>query len=130
MFKVDELKAFFNRDHCTQLLIDPVTIARANNVCKKHFDELLNEKPEEESIFQCVICQDTHSVSTKSFAVNNRMQRGLERQFNTLKLNPVFDECKEEIAQAKEIMGRIETLEKDPVNYIHEYLKILREKWT
>lgn len=42
MFKVDELKDFFNRDHYNPLLVDPVLIACGNNVCKKNLDELLD----------------------------------------------------------------------------------------
>lgn len=44
-------------------------------------------------------------------------------------LNPVFDECKEEIIQARAKVAKIEELETDPENYIHEYFeKILRDK--
>jgi len=38
-----------------------------------------------------------------------------------LELNPVFDECKQEIQEARKHLAEIEALVKDPENFIYEY---------
>ncbi len=45
-----------------------------------------------------------------------------------MKLNPVYDKCKEEIDIAKYNIEEIETLEKDPENYIFDYFEELKRQ--
>lgn len=47
----------------------------------------------------------------------------------------LYDECKKEITEAKENVSKIETLEKNAENYIHDYFdeisgKMIRGKKT
>lgn len=129
MSKIDQLKTFFNCDHCNQLLLETITLVCGKIVCKRmHIDELVEKIVSGENTFICPSCQEEHHVPKKGFVVNKRIQSGLGSQFNTLKFYPVFDECKEEKAQAKEIMDKIEILEKDPENYIYEYFDDFKRK--
>ncbi len=94
MFKVDKIKNFFDCDLCHQVLVDPITIECGNNVCKGHLDKLLENVSRETSFFRCEICQEEHSIPKSGFKVNKGLQNGLEIQFNTLKLTPIFDDKK------------------------------------
>ena len=52
----------------------------------------------------------------------------MEIQFNTLKLTPIFDECKTVIKKAHEQFAKIETLEKNSEIYIYEYFEDIKRK--
>ena len=47
----------------------------------------------------------------------------MDIKLKTLKLNPVYEECITEINDAKINIQKIEILEKDPENYIFEYIE-------
>ncbi len=102
MFKIDRVKNLFNCEQCNQLLVDPVTLSCGNSVCKGHLKQLLGVSPEVSNGFLCKLCGDKHSIPENGFAINKRIQDGLNIKFNTLKLNPVYEECKKEINEAKE----------------------------
>jgi len=64
---------------------------------KSHFCDSGNRQSfvsTEKNIFQCELCQEEHTIPKSGFKVKKRLQSGLEIQFNTLKLTPVFNECK------------------------------------
>ena len=121
MYKVDKIKNFFDCDLCHQVLVDPISFPCGNNVCKGHLDELLKISSKEKSLFQCEICQEEHYIPKSGFKVNKMVQNGLEMQLNTLKLTPIFDECKTVINKAHERVAKIETLEKNSEVFIYEY---------
>jgi DNA repair ATPase RecN len=56
------------------------------------------------------------------------LQNGLEIQFNTLKLTPIFDECKKVIKTAHRRVAKIETLEKNSEGYIYEYFEDIKRQ--
>jgi len=128
MYKVDKIKNFFDCDLCHQVLVDPISFPCGNNVCKSHFDELLKNTSKEKSFFQCEICQEEHYIPKSGFKIDKRLQNGLEIQLNTLKLTPIFDECKTEISKAHVKVAQIETLEKDSEGYIYEYFEDIKRK--
>jgi len=98
--------------------VDPIKLVCGNNVCKKHLD-----MPKETSSFKCGICHDEHLIPKRGFALNKRMQDGLEIQLNALKLVPAYDECKVEIQKANENVDKIESLRKNSEIYIYEYFE-------
>ena len=53
----------------------------------------------------------------------------MEIQFNTLKLTPIFDECKTVINKAHERASEIETLEKNSEVYIYEYFEDIKREF-
>ncbi len=83
MYKVDEIKNFFDCDLCHQVLVDPITIPCGNSVCKGHLDNLLMNVSKEKSFYQCEICQEEHFIPKSGFKVNKRLQNALQNQFNT-----------------------------------------------
>lgn len=73
--------------------------------------------------FQCGICQVEHYVPKEGFAINKRIQNALDIQLNTVKFNPVFEECKREIEKAKENASKIERNSED---YIYQYFEEIK----
>ena len=128
MYKVDRIKNFFDCDICHQVLVDPISIPCGNNVCKSHLDKLLKNVSKERSCFRCEICQEEHFVPKSGFKINKGLQNGLEIQFNTLKLPPIFDECKKVIKTAHRRVAKIETLEKNSEGYIYEYFEDIKRQ--
>jgi len=128
MFKIDEIKNFFDCDLCHQVLVDPVSIPCGSNLCMDHLDKLLRNVSTEKNIFQCEICQEEHFIPKSGFNINKRLQRGLEIQFNTLKLTPIFDQCKTAIKKAHEKVAEIETLERNSEGYIYEYFEDIKRQ--
>jgi len=51
------------------------------------------------------------------------MQQGLEIEFITFELTPVYDECKVEIQRANENVEKIESLRKNSESYFYEYFE-------
>lgn len=125
-YRADKVKSVFNCDQCNHILVDPVTLPCGNSVCQRHLIELLGRKSSKD--FKCELCQEEHAVPQKGFVVNKRMQSGLDIQLNSLRLHPVFEECKEEIESARENVAKIETLEKNAENYIYEYFEDIKRK--
>ncbi len=67
MYKVDEIKNFFDCDLCHQVLVDPISFPCGSNVCKKHLDKLLMKESKEKSSFQCEICKEEHFIPKSGF---------------------------------------------------------------
>jgi len=71
----------------------------------------LKKTPKEMNKFECQLCKEKHYIPEKGFFVNKRIQNGLNIKLNSLKLNPVYEECKKEIIDAKNKIQKIENLE-------------------
>jgi hypothetical protein len=128
MYKVDKIKNLFDCDLCHQVLVDPISIPCGNNVCKGHLDKLLKNFSKEETFFQCEICKKEHIIPESGFKVNKGLQSCLEIQLNTLKLTPIYDECKTVIKRAHERVAEIEMLEKNSEGYIYEYFEDIKRQ--
>ena len=128
MYKVNEVKAFFDCDLCNKLLVDPVVMACGNFICKMHLNKLITNAQNAKSTFICEICKEEHLIPKKGFMVNNRLQKQLRLELNALKMSPVFDECMKEIDDAKENVDKIEFLEKNAENYIYDYFEDVKRQ--
>ena len=128
MYKVEKIKNFFDCDLCHKVLVDPISTPCGNNVCKGHLDNLLKNVSKEKSFFRCEICQEEHFIPKSGFKANKRLQNGLEIQFNTLKLTPIFDQCKEAIKKGHEKVAKIEMLERNSECYIYEYFEDIKRE--
>ncbi len=128
MFKIDKVRMLFDCDLCTELLVDPVKLPCGYSVCKRHLDEQFNETSTRDTTFECKICQNEHSLPKEGFLVNKRLKNGIEMELNTLKLNPVYVECKKLIEEAKGSLSKMETNENDPENLIYEYFEDIKRK--
>ena len=127
-YKIDQVKNLFDCEQCNQLLVDPITLPCGYSVCKRHLDELLVNAPKEMNKFECELCEKNHCFPEDGFAINRRIQNGLDIKLNSLKLNSVYEECKKKINEAKYQIQKIEILEKDPENYVFEYFEELKRQ--
>jgi len=109
-------------------LVDPITLPCGYSVCKRHLDDLLENTPTEMNKFECQLCKKKHSIPEDGFAINKRIQNALNIKLSTLKLNPVYEECKTEINEAKMNIQMIESLDKDPENFIYEFFEELKRQ--
>lgn len=129
MFKIDKVKNLFDCDICDKLLVDPISIACGNTICKVHLDAVLETETNIDSefkTFDCELCHEDHFVPKQGFIVSKQIQDCLKIQLTGLKLTPVFDECKREIKEARENVSMIDSLVKNSDNYVHEYFENIK----
>jgi small-conductance mechanosensitive channel len=67
-------------------------------------------------------------VPKDGFKIARRLQDALSIQLNTLELTPVYDECKKVIMEAQKDVADIESIDKDPENYIYEYFEDIKRQ--
>jgi len=60
--------------------------------------------------------------------IQKNIQNLLNFELNAFKLSPVFEECKEEIEDARNNMVKVELLEKNAENYIFEYFEDIKRQ--
>ena len=127
-YKIDQVKNLFDCEQCNQLLVVPVTLPCGFSVCKRHLDEQLDSTQKKIRKFECEVCDEKHNIPDKGFAINKSIQNALNIKLNTLKLNPVYEECKREINDAENNIKNIENLDKDTENYIFKYFEELKRQ--
>ena len=126
MFKIDQITNIFDCDECNSVLVDPVTVSCGNNVCKKHLDAILEDVDKETNTFKCKCCYNEHSIPKEGFSINKRIKKALEIELNNLQLTPIYYECKKSIEDAKESEAEIESVARDPENYLYEYFENIK----
>lgn len=116
MHKLDQLKIMFSCTIFSKLLVEPVTLPCGKyTVCKSHLNDYISQKT-----FEC-LCKQENSV--QGFFINKFIQDQLKMQLNSIKINPVFDECKNEIESANKSVAQINKIEQDPEGYIYNYFE-------
>ena len=128
MFKVDKLKSSLNCDGCHKLLVDPVVMPCDNIICKAHLDKLLRELPNEKNTFTCVICLEEHLIPNNGFVISSRLQDLLGLELNQFEPSPMFEECKNELRDARKTMLNIEHLESNAESYIYDYYEDIKRQ--
>lgn len=78
----------------------------------------------EKSSFKCEFCNNSHSIPTEGFSINKRIKSALDIEMNSLKLNPLFDECKKSIIEARETAEKVDRFAKDADNFLYEYFRV------
>ena len=127
MYKVEKVKSFLNCDLCSKLLADPVVTPCGKFICKAHLDNLMKNKSNDKENFICGICREQHFIPKNGFMVHNRLQDLLKVELNDLKFdNPIFEECKREIEEAKDNVFKVEELEKESETYIYGYFEDIK----
>ena len=116
--KLEQLKALFKCQFCSELLVQPITLPCGISICDSHLDELSSDR--------CQFCEEQHPKNR--YRVNQKLNKMIELQVNSIKLSPKFDACKENINKAKDLIDKIDLVSKDPDNFIHEYFEHLKRK--
>jgi hypothetical protein len=114
MFKSDQISSLFNCAFCSKVLHDPITLPCGNTVCKIHSSEISQDK--------CFLCNKNHSVPEDGFQINTLIQEQLNAQLHTLNHNfSQFNESRKIIDALNKEFNEIESIHKDPENYISEH---------
>lgn len=125
MFRIDKVRTLFNCDQCDELLVDPVTIACGNSVCKRHLEELM-ENSSCKKTFKCEVCHKKHGVPEDGFIVSKRIQNALDIKLNNMKLSASFYACRNKIEQVIECAAKVESISKDSETFISNYFEDIK----
>ena len=109
---------------CRQIYDEPVTLSCCGeNVCKKHIDELLSNKPSSEKGFVCSLCNaDNKNQATTT---NKTLKNLIERELQSLKINPYY-ECI--FSSFKSKVAKIESIHNDPEHTIKKTFDDLKRQ--
>jgi len=114
MFQLEKLNALFNCQICHGVLVDPILLPCGETVCKAHTEEINKGK--------CISCSGTHTVPKEGFPKNRIVKHQLDLKVNEINLNfSQFKDYNKIIRDLNKNLKEIETIRKDPENYISEY---------
>ena len=123
MYKIDQIKSMFNCKICSDLLLDPITIPCGDTVCNSHLNDHILKQT-----FECQCCKKKHSVPNEGFVINKFIQNQLKMQLNSMDVNQVFEECKDEIESAHKSVDQINKMEQDSQSYIYNYFEDIKRQ--
>jgi len=111
---LDGIKALFDCKLCKNVLVDPILLPCGETVCKAHTDEISKGK--------CTFCSEFHKAPQYGFPSNKIVKNLLEKRVNNINLKfSQFNDCNKIIQHLNKNLKEIETIQKDPENYISEY---------
>jgi len=114
MFQLEKINDLFNCKLCQSVLVDPIILPCGETVCKAHTDEISKGK--------CMSCSGTHIVPKEGFLENRIVKHQLDLEINKINLNfSQFKDYNKIIKDLNKNLNEIETIQKDPENYISEY---------
>jgi len=114
MFQSDGINALFNCKLCKDVLVDPVILPCGETVCKAHTGEISQDK--------CILCPEIHRAPQNGFPTNKIVTNLLEHKANKINLSfSQFNDYNKIIQDLNYNLKEIETIRKDPDNYICEY---------
>ena len=117
--RLEEFKALFKCQVCSNLLVKPVNLPCGESICESHKEDFLKNK-----------CQfgDHFHRNENEYQVNEKLKKMVELQANEIKLSPKFDDCKKNIDKAEESMKKIDLVINDPDNFINKYFENIKGK--
>lgn len=98
-------------------------------VCKRHFDEQLDNTYEDDNKFKCELCHEEDSVPKNGLFINEHIKNALDIKINTMAVNfDIYNQCEKEIEEASKNLANIETLQKNAENFIYDYFEDIKKK--
>jgi len=114
MFQFENVNALFNCKLCQSVLVDPIILPCGETVCKAHTVEISKDK--------CMLCNGTHTVPKEGFLENKFAKNQLDLEANKTSLNfSQFKDYNKTLQNLNENLKEIESIRKDPENFITEY---------
>ncbi len=114
MFQLENINDLFNCKICQGVLVDPIILPCGETVCKAHTDEIIKGK--------CMLCSEMHTSPQNGFPSNKIVKNQLDLKVNEINLNfSQFKAYNKIIQVLNENLKEIETIRKDPEDYIDEY---------
>jgi hypothetical protein len=77
---------------------------------------------------KCTFCKNHHVIPNGGFQVNELVKQMLGMELNKLKLSPKFEACKQIIDETLNTVKKIESVQKDPQNYVYEYFEEIKRQ--
>ena len=107
---------------CNKIYNNPVALACGDTVCRHHIDELISNNSSSKK-FTCPLCNEENSI--QNLKVNKLIQSLLEIELHEFKMNPIYETVLDNL---KKEIANLETILKDPENYIYEQISELRRQ--
>jgi hypothetical protein len=108
--------------YCNQIFRHPITlICCGKNICKKHIEELINEKST--NTFSCPLCSQENS--NQNFNSNELIESLIEIELHRFELDPKYETAMNDF---KSEIANLESIVKDPENIIYEEIRELKRQ--
>ena len=108
--------------YCNEIFNNPIALPCGDSICKHHIDELISNRSS--NTFLCPLCNEENCSNLK-FKVNKLIQRLIKRELHEFRLNPKYENS---LKSLKTEIENLETILKDPENYIFEEISELKRQ--
>ena len=104
---------------CNEIYNNPVTLACGDTVFKHHIEDLISNSATSNK-FTCPLCNKENF--NQNLDVNKVIESLLEIELHDFKMNPIYETVLDDM---KKEIKHLETILKDPENYIYEQISEL-----
>jgi hypothetical protein len=123
---MEHLSTILDCEYCDELLNGrPVVLSCCGaTICSEHiqYKEVKVNETKTIQVFECELCQCSHNMKNKRFAINKLAERLLKIEFDKISLGCAFVKVTEEIEYLESSLDELNGLIQDPKNYIYEYV--------
>ena len=122
MGKLENLKRHYNCDLCQEMLIDPVALPCCGHfVCQRHVKNFAKK-------IKCMICQDSYQLPKGGLAVNKRMKSGLDVELDSLRAEPIYEECGKLLDELERSAVKLQTVIIEPEEFLNDHFEKIKNK--
>ena len=109
--------------YCNEIFKIPIFLSCCGeNICKHHLNEIISNNSSSKK-FTCPLCNEENS--NQNLKVNKLIQSLLEIELHEFKMNPIYETVLDNL---KKEIANLETILKDPENYIYEQISELKRQ--
>ena len=115
-YKIEQLKSLCFCKYCSKLLYNQITLPCNVTICQDHLKDLTNS--------ECQFCNKIHPKD--DYKINEISKKILELGVDSIKMSPLFDECKKVFSEAEEKVDEINIFQKGSENFVYEYFEDIK----
>jgi hypothetical protein len=123
---MEHLSKILNCKHCQKLLNgSPVVLSCCDaTICSEHiqYKEVKVNETKTIQVFECELCQCSHNMKNKRFAINKVVEGLLKIEFDKISLGDAYIKVTKEIENLESSLYKLNGLIQDPKNYVYEYV--------
>jgi len=123
---MQHLTKFLDCKYCQKLLNGiPVNLSCCDaTICSEHiqYKEVKVNETKTIQVFECELCQCSHNMKNKRFAINKLAESMLKIEFDKISLGDAYVKVSKEIDNLETSLDKLNGLIQDPKNYIYEYV--------
>ena len=126
--KLYRFKSLFNCKFCKSVYKQPIILPCGEKICQKDL-ELFSKSFE--GHISCQLCKKEHVIPVDGFPICQTLVEMLEMEMyglNYEQMFPRYKECKTILTDLTEHLNKLESLAKEPNNFINEYFFKLRKQ--